>query len=75
MKTLFDKDAHAKTVDSLLAVFESDPARGLSQQEAQARLEALGANELREQPRPGFWALLRDQFNNYLVIIDRKSVV
>ena len=28
-----------------------------------------GANELHERPRPGFLALLWDQFNNYLVII------
>ena len=69
MQIRFDKDAHGKPVESLLASFESDPVRGLSRAEAQARLVSLGSNELREQPRPGFWALLWDQFNNYLVII------
>ena len=42
---------------------------GSPQQEAQERLAKFGANELTERPRPGFLALLWDQFNNYLVII------
>ena len=54
MQIRFDKDAHGKPVESLLASFESDPVRGLSRAEAQARLVSLGSNELREQPRPGF---------------------
>ena len=33
------------------------------------RLERFGANELSERPQPGFFALLLNQFNNYLVII------
>ncbi len=41
----------------------------MSGSEAQARLQKFGANELTEKPRPGFLALLWDQFNNYLVII------
>jgi len=40
-----------------------DPAGG------RERLAKFGANELTERPRPGFLALLWDQFNNYLVII------
>ena len=69
MQVLFDKDAHGKTVESLVESFETDVIRGLSSAEAKARLTQIGGNELREQPRPGFLALLWDQFNNYLVII------
>ena len=41
----------------------------MSQEAAGERLQKFGANELTEKPRPGFLALLWDQFNNYLVII------
>ena len=51
------------------AAFQTHLDHGLTQQEAQDRLGKFGANELTERPRPGFFALLWDQFNNYLVII------
>ena len=66
---MYDKDAHSKPVDELLGSFHSHLERGLSQSEARERVEKYGANELTEKPRPGFLALLWDQFNNYLVII------
>ena len=53
MQVLFDKDAHGKTVESLVESFETDVIRGLSSAEAKARLTQIGGNELREQPRPG----------------------
>jgi Ca2+-transporting ATPase len=43
--------------------------RGLSSQEAQARLTAFGSNELKEAPRPTFWARLFDQFKDFLIVI------
>ena len=64
-----DKEAHCKPIDDLVKGLQTDLARGLSQGEAQARIDKFGANELSERPRPGFLALLADQFNNYLVII------
>ncbi|MEI7430369.1 MAG: HAD-IC family P-type ATPase, partial [Betaproteobacteria bacterium] len=66
---MYEREAHAKSVEALVSSFESHLERGLSRQEAQSRLEKLGANELTARPRPGFLALLWDQFNNYLVII------
>ena len=36
---------------------------------ARRRLSRHGHNELKERPRPGFMALLWDQFNNFLIII------
>jgi Ca2+-transporting ATPase len=63
------QDTHARRIEEVVAGFQSHLERGLTQQEAQERLGRLGANELAERPRPGFLALLWDQFNNYLVII------
>jgi P-type Ca2+ transporter type 2C len=64
-----DKEAHAKPMEEVLVALQSHVERGLSQTEAAERLRRFGANELTEKPRPGFLALLWDQFNNYLVII------
>jgi P-type Ca2+ transporter type 2C len=66
---MHDSHSHGKSVDQLVDSFRTHPERGLTTQEAQSRLREHGANELRERPRPGFMALLWDQFNNYLVII------
>ncbi|OGA28781.1 MAG: hypothetical protein A3I65_05170 [Betaproteobacteria bacterium RIFCSPLOWO2_02_FULL_68_150] len=64
-----DRESHGKPIDELVSGLQTHLERGLTQQEAQLRLAKFGANELTERPRPGFLALLRDQFNNYLVII------
>lgn len=64
-----DKESHGKPVDVVVSEFQTDVEKGLGQDEARGRLEKFGANELTEKPRPGFLALLWDQFNNYLVII------
>ena len=64
-----DKEAHGKPIEELVSGFQTHLERGLTQQEAKERLGKFGSNELTERPRPGFLALLWDQFNNYLVII------
>ena len=64
-----DRDSHAKPIEELVSGLQTHLDRGLTRQEAQDRLQNFGANELTERPRPGFFALLWDQFNNYLVII------
>ncbi|MBE0627169.1 MAG: HAD-IC family P-type ATPase, partial [Burkholderiales bacterium] len=64
-----DQQAHGKSIEELAASFQTHVELGLAREEAQARLLKFGANELTERPRPGFLALLWDQFNNYLVII------
>ena len=60
---------HAMAIDAVAGELQSDPERGLTADEAGKRLARDGPNELTEKPRPGFLALLWDQFNNYLVII------
>jgi P-type Ca2+ transporter type 2C len=63
------KDSHGKPVEQVASDLRTHLDDGLSQQEAGMRRRQHGANELRERPRPGFLALLWEQFNNYLVII------
>ena len=66
---MHDKQAFGKAIEELLDDFETHLERGLTSAQAQRRLEQFGANELTERPRPGFLALLWDQFKNFLVII------
>jgi P-type Ca2+ transporter type 2C len=64
-----DRESHGKPIEELVESFETHLELGLTEQQAEERLAKFGANELTERPRPGFLALLWDQFNNYLVII------
>ena len=64
-----DPEAHGKPVEQLVTAFQTHLERGITAEAARARLAEHGPNELTERPRPGFLALLWDQFNNYLVII------
>ncbi|MCM2251130.1 MAG: HAD-IC family P-type ATPase, partial [Ramlibacter sp.] len=66
---MHDKHSHGKPVEQLVSDFETHLDHGLTRHEAAQRLHRHGGNELRERPRPGFFALLLAQFNNYLVII------
>ena len=64
-----ETDAHSKSIDEVVHSLQTSVIDGLSVAEAQNRLQRLGANELSERSRPGFLALLLNQFNNFLVII------
>jgi Ca2+-transporting ATPase len=66
---------HSRTVQEVAGALGTDPATGPTSAEAQARLARYGPNELAERPRPGFWQLLLEQFNNFLVIILIVSAV
>ena len=66
---MVDQESHGKAVDAVVTGLKSHLEKGLTQVEAQDRLREHGYNELREKPRPGFFQLLLDQFNNFLVII------
>ena len=66
---MMDTDSHEKPVDEVVGRLQTHLETGLSGVEAQVRLRKYGPNELRERPRPGFFTLLLNQFNNFLVII------
>ncbi|MCX7031263.1 MAG: cation-translocating P-type ATPase [Spirochaetes bacterium] len=60
---------HSLTAAEACTALASDSARGLAAAEAKRRLEENGPNELVEKPRPGFLALLLDQFKDFLILI------
>ena len=65
-----DRESHGKTIEQLVADFETHLEQGLTQREApRPPREAVAATNLVSAPAPGFLSLLWDQFNNYLVII------
>jgi len=60
---------HDISIEQAADLLDTDLERGLSEEEARSRTAEFGFNELAERPRPGFWQMLLDQFNNFLVII------
>ncbi len=66
---------HTQSIEETAEALGTDLKRGLTAQEAQTRLEQYGPNELKERPRPSFWKMLLDQFNQFLVLILIVSAV
>jgi Ca2+-transporting ATPase len=60
---------HARSVEETFRDVNTDPQHGLTTEEARLRLAQFGPNELAERPRPTFWKMLLDQFNNFLVFL------
>jgi len=60
---------HSQEASEVAAKLDTHLQRGLTAEEAAHRLAHYGPNQLREIPRPGFWRMLLDQFNNFLVLI------
>jgi P-type Ca2+ transporter type 2C len=61
-------DWHSLTIDEAIEHLNTHMTDGLGTEEVRRRLVEFGYNELREAPRPTFWARLWDQFNNFLVL-------
>jgi Ca2+-transporting ATPase len=60
---------HTMSAAEAAAALESDLQKGLTEKQVHERQEKFGPNELREAPRRGFWRMLLDQFNQFLVLI------
>lgn len=60
---------HTGPVEDVIRRLDTDQRRGLSDQEAAARLEQYGPNALREQPRPTFWQRLLAQFQSFVIYV------
>ncbi len=60
---------HSLASDEVLAALNSMAESGLSEQEADRRLQQHGPNQLREAPPTTFLQLLWGQFNNFVVIL------
>ena len=63
------RDAYRQRIEEVIAALASDERRGLTDDEARARLERFGRNELEaEQPVPA-WRRFLSQFRDALVIL------
>lgn len=67
--TISDNEWHTLPADEVAEALRTHFQNGLSSEEAAARLQKYGYNELQEAPRPGFLSRLWDQFNNFLMLI------
>ncbi len=66
---------HREPAETVVSALGSDAARGLTQAEAQRRLEQYGPNRLKSAPETPWWRRLLEQFQNFLVIILLVAVV
>ncbi len=60
---------HTLSPHEATTALRSNPASGLSEAEAAARLEQFGANKLAETPPRSKWLKFLDQFRSFLVIV------
>ncbi len=66
---------HREPAEAVVATLGSDAAGGLSQADAQRRLEQYGPNQLKSAPETPWWQRLLEQFQSFLVIILLVAVV
>src|SRR5512147_444218 len=59
---------HALKPDEVLSHLKVE-GNGLTNEEAEKRLQYYGPNQLKEAPRPTFWQMLWEQLNNFVVIL------
>jgi Ca2+-transporting ATPase len=64
-----DMSWHALGTDEVLEHLDTLADHGLSEEEAQRRLQTFGPNQLAEKPSTSFWQMLWDQFNNFVVMM------
>ena len=60
---------HSLSGDQVLQKLKSAPNSGLTSADAQARLEKVGPNQLKEKPRPTFFQLVLDQLKSFVIIL------
>ena len=60
---------HALESSEVVRALDTSPKLGLTSEEAARRLVECGPNELAEQPRSTLWQMIREQFNNFIIII------
>ncbi|MBN1178870.1 MAG: cation-translocating P-type ATPase [Anaerolineae bacterium] len=60
---------HSRSVEQTIQELATNLEQGLADDDVRRRLSQYGPNELMERPRPGFWKLLFNQFNQFLILI------
>jgi len=63
----------AHTVEEVIDHHNVDLSVGLSDAEAEVRLQKHGHNELKKPPSPSMWALILEQFDDTLVKVRQES--
>ncbi|MEO7992665.1 MAG: HAD-IC family P-type ATPase, partial [Chryseolinea sp.] len=61
--------AHNKSQNDIISVYQSDPEKGLTTEEAALRLESLGRNAISEEKKKSLWLIFLSQFTNVLVYL------
>lgn len=62
-------EAHARPMEEVLRGFSADPARGLTSEEAKARLDRYGPNSLAEEKKRPWIHMLMGQFKSPIVLL------
>jgi Ca2+-transporting ATPase len=60
---------HSLSADAVVQQLNTRVQTGLTSDEAAARLQQYGPNQLREKPQPSFFELVIAQLNNFIVIL------
>ena len=69
------ENPHARSSDEVVSKMEVDSAIGLTSEEADARLEECGRNELKEEKPVPVWRLILAQFETVVVYILAAAMV
>ncbi len=62
-------DWHLRASEEIIQSLQSDETKGLTQAEAEKRLQQYGLNELVDKGQKPWWKILLDQFKGMMVII------
>lgn len=69
-KHFAEKDKyHKKEASEVIKELETDPKVGLTQKEAEKRIEKYGLNELEKKEKESIWDKIKEQFEDLLVRI------
>ncbi|MCX2742159.1 cation-translocating P-type ATPase [Pontibacter anaerobius] len=66
---------YSKPIEEVIAELSPDPARGLSEEEAKARLQKYGPNTLKEKKRKSVFQLFIEQLQDWLIYVLLVAVV
>lgn len=63
------KDAHSQSVQNIVDKLETDPEKGLQEEEVSRRLKKFGPNKLEEHQKISIWQIILDQINTPVVYL------
>ena len=66
---------HSMAIEQVVKVLDTDPQRGLTEEDVKRRLEKYGANEMKREDAVSPFTLFVNQFKNVLIIILLIAIV